>query len=85
VILELVIEDPKRTPVEWWPQVDALKGTSRVAFRREGLTVLWGPNGSGKSTLLRMIARLTRCSPSTSMEPSTSISSPATSRSAGRP
>lgn len=61
MILELEIYDPERTPVEWWPKVEAFKGTSRFAFRRDGLTVLWGPNGSGKSTMLRMLARLTHC------------------------
>lgn len=60
MIHELHIEDPDRVPVEWWPQVKALKDRRLFEFG-PGLTILWGPNGSGKSTLLKMLARLTHC------------------------
>jgi len=60
MIHKLLISDPERTPIEWWPKVDAFRGKSSFAFG-PGLNVLWGPNGSGKSTLLRLLARLTHC------------------------
>lgn len=60
MIRKLRILNPERTPIEWWPKVDALRGKSSFEFG-PGLNVLWGPNGSGKSTILRLIARLTHC------------------------
>ena len=61
MITELLIEDPKATPVKWWSDVEAFKEKNRFEFQREGLTVLWGPNGSGKSSLLKVLARATHC------------------------
>jgi energy-coupling factor transporter ATP-binding protein EcfA2 len=60
MIREVLIKDPERTILEWWPKVKAFQGKNSFKFT-PGLNVLWGPNGSGKSTLLRLIARLTHC------------------------
>jgi predicted ATPase len=61
MITELHIDDPNRTPVEWWPKIKLFEGKTRFEFQKAGLTVLWGPNGSGKSSLLKVLARLTHC------------------------
>lgn len=61
MITELHIDDPTKTPVEWWPKVEAFQGKSLFTFQKKGLTVLWGPNGSGKSSLLKILAHLTHC------------------------
>lgn len=61
MITELHIDDPEKTPVEWWPKIELFKGKTKFEFQKTGLTVLWGPNGSGKSSLLKVLARLTHC------------------------
>jgi len=61
MITELHIEDPTKTPVEWWADIEAFKGKDKFEFQKAGLTILWGPNGSGKSSLLKVLAHLTHC------------------------
>lgn len=61
MITELHIDDPTKTPVEWWPKIEAFQDRTSFTFKKKGLTILWGPNGSGKSSLLKILAHLTHC------------------------
>lgn len=60
MIRSLVVVDPARACIEWWPKVAAFVGTERFDFG-PGLNVVWGPNASGKTTLLRAMARMLCC------------------------
>lgn len=60
MIRELKITDPELTPVEWWPNIEAMKGRESIEFA-PGLTIIWGPNGVGKSSIIKALAMLTHC------------------------
>lgn len=57
MISALHIDDATRTPIKWWPDVDALKRRKKFTFK-PGINVIWGPNGIGKSTIIKAMARL---------------------------
>ena len=60
MITGITITDPNATCVDWWPQVDWLKGVKELTFK-PGVNVILGPNGSGKSTVLTALARTLMC------------------------
>lgn len=60
MIRSLTLVNPKKTPIKWLGNVEALKEPKTFEFK-PGLNILWGPNGSGKSTILKLLARLFHC------------------------
>jgi hypothetical protein len=60
MIHALDIRDPKQTPIEWLPKVEALAKPRRFDFK-PGLNILWGRNGSGKTTVIRLMTMLLHC------------------------
>ena len=60
MIKELVVRDPKKTPLPHWHKVPWLKSLDKVTFK-PGLNVIFGKNGSGKSTLINGLAILMHC------------------------
>lgn len=60
MITSIKIQDNKRTPFEYLPNLKAFRKGTEFVFK-PGVNVIIGKNGSGKSTLLNLIAKYTLC------------------------
>lgn len=60
MITSIKIENNKRTPFEYLPNLKTFRNSAEFVFK-PGVNVVIGKNGSGKSTLLNLIAKYTFC------------------------
>ncbi len=60
MITSIKIENNKRTPFHYLPELGVFKNGAEFVFM-PGVNVIIGKNGSGKSTLLNLIAKYTFC------------------------
>lgn len=60
MITSIKIQENKRTPFDYLPELGAFKNGAEFVFK-PGVNVVIGKNGSGKSTLLNLIAKYTFC------------------------
>lgn len=60
MITSIKIQDNKRTPFHYLPELGVFKNGAEFVFK-PGVNVVIGKNGSGKSTLLNLIAKYTLC------------------------
>lgn len=60
MITSIKIQDNKRTPLHYLPELGSFRNGAEFVFM-PGVNVIIGKNGSGKSTLLNLIAKYTFC------------------------